>query len=244
MRTNHGITPCGGGNNNKMFVFFFFSFFFLFTYLTVFIDDASLIMLVIPGLPSYNGFEVYYFKGVIGLPIVISFRDRWYIHIFLEMGSLMTSSSSAGPIQISKFPEPWIRPQKKKLLSPPKKIKKSNGSLFSFLPRSAQRHRHTSGTKELDLYLSEDEEETGCNMMYWGLNSNKFPVLSKMAQIYLALPASSAPVERLFSIGKNFRAERCTCMLSDETFETLMFLKCNNVVQTCLVLLESELWEI
>ena len=30
------------------------------------------------------------------------------IHIlfFLEMGSLMTSSSSAGPIQISKFPEP------------------------------------------------------------------------------------------------------------------------------------------
>ena len=61
-------------------------------------------MLVVPGLPSYNGVEVYYLKGVIGLPIVISFRDRWYTHIFfLEMGSLMTSSSSAGPIQISKF---------------------------------------------------------------------------------------------------------------------------------------------
>ena len=31
------------------------------------------------------------------------------IYIFFggEMGSLMTSSSSAGPIQISKFPEPW-----------------------------------------------------------------------------------------------------------------------------------------
>ena len=39
-------------------------------------------MLVIPGLPSYNGVEVYYLKGVIGLPIVISFRDRQYIHIF------------------------------------------------------------------------------------------------------------------------------------------------------------------
>ena len=25
------------------------------------------------------------------------------------MGSLMTSSSSAGPIQISEFPEPWFR---------------------------------------------------------------------------------------------------------------------------------------
>ena len=67
----------------------------------------ALIMLVIPGLPSYNGVEVYYLKGVIGLPIVISFRDRWCIHIFfLEMGLLMTSSSSAGAIQISKFPEP------------------------------------------------------------------------------------------------------------------------------------------
>ena len=58
----------------------------------------ALIMLV----PSYNGVEVYYLKGVVGLPIVISFRDRCYIYIFffLEMGSLMTSSSSAGPIQI------------------------------------------------------------------------------------------------------------------------------------------------
>ena len=33
-------------------------------------------------VPSYNGVEVYYLKGVVGLPIVISFRDRWYIHIF------------------------------------------------------------------------------------------------------------------------------------------------------------------
>ena len=28
------------------------------------------------------------------------------------MGSLMTSSSSAGPIQISKFPEPWCKQMK------------------------------------------------------------------------------------------------------------------------------------
>ena len=42
----------------------------------------ALIMLVVPGLPSYNGVEVYYLKGVLGLPIVISFRDRWYTHFF------------------------------------------------------------------------------------------------------------------------------------------------------------------
>ena len=63
-------------------------------------------MLIIPGLPSYNGVEVYYLKGVIGLPIVISFRDRQYF-FFGEMGSLMTLSSLAGQIQISEFPEPW-----------------------------------------------------------------------------------------------------------------------------------------
>ena len=38
-------------------------------------------------VPSYNGVEVYYLKGVVGLPIVISFRDRWYIHIFFFFGN-------------------------------------------------------------------------------------------------------------------------------------------------------------
>ena len=79
--------PCGGGNNNKtvlFFVFVFFSLFFSFylhTWLYLLMMPA-LIMLVIPGLPSYNRVEVYYLKGVIGLPIVISFRDRWYIYFF------------------------------------------------------------------------------------------------------------------------------------------------------------------
>ena len=76
--------PCGGGNNNKTFFFFFFFFFFSFflhTWLYLLMTPA-LIMLVVPGLPSYNGAEVYYLKGVIGLPTVISFRDKWYTHIF------------------------------------------------------------------------------------------------------------------------------------------------------------------
>ena len=60
-------------------------------------------MLIIPGLPSYNGVEVYYLKGVLSLVFV---TGDIYIFFFFEMGSLMTSSSSAGLIQISKFPEP------------------------------------------------------------------------------------------------------------------------------------------
>ena len=48
----------------------------------------ALIILVIPGLPSFNGVEVYYLKGVIGLPIVISFRDRViYTYFFFFFGN-------------------------------------------------------------------------------------------------------------------------------------------------------------
>ena len=41
-----------------------------------------LIMLVIPGLPSYNGAEVYYLKGVIGLPILLVFVTGDIIFFF------------------------------------------------------------------------------------------------------------------------------------------------------------------
>ena len=44
------------------------------------------------------------------LPIVISFHDRWSYNNTLEIGSLMMSSPSAGPIQISEFLERWSIP--------------------------------------------------------------------------------------------------------------------------------------
>lgn len=61
------------------------------------------------------------------------------------------------------------------------------------------------------------------------------PMLSTMACKYLTIPASSAPVERIFSIaGKIFRPERCR--LNDQTFERLMMIKCNSKlpVQQCI----------
>ena len=43
---------------------------------------------------------------------------------------------------------------------------------------------------------------------------------------YLAVPASSAHLDRIFSIaGKIFRPERCS--LSDERFEQVMFVRIN-----------------
>ena len=45
------------------------------------------------------------------------------------------------------------------LKSPPRKVYKPYGSLFSFLPQAVNSQRHTSGSvNELDLYMSEDDE--------------------------------------------------------------------------------------
>ena len=64
-------------------------------------------------------------------------------------------------------------------------------------------------------------------LMYWQVNSNTFPLRSNLARKHLAIPATSAPVERLFSIaGKVFRPEKCR--LHDRTFEQLMMITCND----------------
>ena len=53
-----------------------------------------------------------------------------------------------------------------------------------------------------------------------------FPCLSTLAITYLAAHVSSAPVERIFSVGgKIFPPDRCC--LSDTTFQHLMFIKLN-----------------
>ena len=52
---------------------------------------------------------------------------------------------------------------------------------------------------------------------------NTHPALAKLTNKYLIVEATSAPVERVFSTaGKIFRTDRC--QLSDERFESLMFI--------------------
>lgn len=62
-----------------------------------------------------------------------------------------------------------------------------------------------------------------------GIQRNNFPTIVRLAATYLSIPASSAPVESLFSVaGKDFRPERCG--LKGMTFEQLMFIRCNSNV--------------
>ena len=62
-------------------------------------------------------------------------------------------------------------------------------------------------------------------LSFWKDHEDTYPKLVILAMRYLAVPASSALVERLFSIaGRSFVQ---IGDLSDKTFETLMFLRAN-----------------
>uniref|UniRef100_A0A1X7TEF4 HAT C-terminal dimerisation domain-containing protein n=1 Tax=Amphimedon queenslandica TaxID=400682 RepID=A0A1X7TEF4_AMPQE len=86
-------------------------------------------------------------------------------------------------------------------------------------------------SSEISAYLSipciaSDDDDIDV-LGFWKTSKDKYPILAKLATVYLAVHASSAPVERLFSIGgKIFRPERCR--LSNNLFESLMFIHCNH----------------
>ena len=108
--------------------------------------------------------------------------------------------------------------------APPAKRRK----LFSFMTARhtiAQSAPSTEVTRYLNLpCISEDENP----LDYWKKENDNFPVLSTLACKYLCIPASSGPVERLFSIaGKVFRPERCR--IGDEQFQQLMMVRCNQL---------------
>ncbi len=109
--------------------------------------------------------------------------------------------------------------------SPPKKKNK----LMRHLNKAASTAQVSTSPAqtELDKYLnSELLDDDSKPLLYWKDHRSEFPLLCQLARRYLAVPASSAPVERLFSIaGKTFSKERSR--LTDERFEQLMFIKCN-----------------
>ncbi|ODM90229.1 Zinc finger BED domain-containing protein 4 [Orchesella cincta] len=69
---------------------------------------------------------------------------------------------------------------------------------------------------EIEIYLGSDcIGDTESPLVYWKRNEEVFPVLSALAKKYLAVPATSASVERLFSVaGAIIRAWRAAMKIS------------------------------
>ena len=102
--------------------------------------------------------------------------------------------------------------------------------LLSFMKGRSSMPARESDTSD---YLNEPcIPENDDPLRFWCDNQARFLLLSRLAKKYLAIPASSAPVERLFSVaGKIFRPERCR--LTDDVFEDMMLLRCNRPWINC-----------
>ena len=117
--------------------------------------------------------------------------------------------------------------------SPAVKAPKLDDDFFSFMGSesyNSNASETTGAESEVKDYLKQPcTHRSSDPLKYWKGQQSNFPVLSTLAARYLTIPASSAPVEWLFSIaGKVFRPERC--LMKDSTFERLMMIKCNSKV--------------
>ncbi|CAJ1074243.1 uncharacterized protein LOC115579849 [Xyrichtys novacula] len=73
------------------------------------------------------------------------------------------------------------------------------------------------------------DSETDNALVSWYENRDSFPQLHNLALKVLSVPASSAPVERLFSRGGVIMRPHCA-RLSHRMLQSLMFLKCNETL--------------
>ena len=85
-----------------------------------------------------------------------------------------------------------------------------------------QLHSYLQDTRDPDLASTYD----GNALHFWDTKKIKYPALHHLALRVLAIPASSAPVERVFSRGGLImRPHRAR--LSSDNLAKLIFLKCN-----------------
>ena len=75
---------------------------------------------------------------------------------------------------------------------------------------------------EMRRYMDEEPCEIS-PLIWWKENEGRYPALSKMARKYLALPATSTPSERAFSIAGSIVNKKRACLLP-ENVNMLVFL--------------------
>jgi hypothetical protein len=80
---------------------------------------------------------------------------------------------------------------------------------------------------EITRYLQcPDEPKATDPLIWWKDHKESYKILSKLAQKYLAIPATSVPSERLFSDARNHISSKRT-RLSPDLVDRMLFLKRN-----------------
>ena len=69
------------------------------------------------------------------------------------------------------------------------------------------------------------DEEISCEtpVHWWKVNSTRYPYLTYIAKKYLAIPATSVPAERAFSVAGHIVNQKRSCLLA-ENVNKLVFL--------------------
>ncbi len=80
-------------------------------------------------------------------------------------------------------------------------IKGDETGLFLY-HKKQKKSTHFSPAAQLNHYLDNCDGQN-C-LLFWGMNKEKMPSLFQIAMRVLAVPASSAPVERVFSHGGDY----------------------------------------
>lgn len=80
--------------------------------------------------------------------------------------------------------------------------------------------------RELQKYLAEETLPADSDpIAYWSANMYRFPTLAHLAKDYMAIPCTSADIEREFSYGRLIQRHTRGSM-SPETMKELMLLHC------------------
>ena len=127
--------------------------------------------------------------------------------------------------------------------APPLKITKVSSIRAKYLLKKHQSASHSKSSTcnsirdQMEKYLNYDHGELISKnneiieinpMQFWADVNGQMPALAKLARLVLSVPASSAPVERVFSHGGIiFRPHRRG--MSDSNLSQLIYLKCNRL---------------
>ncbi|GAA6073912.1 zinc finger BED domain-containing protein 6-like [Tachysurus ichikawai] len=110
----------------------------------------------------------------------------------------------------------------------------SNSVLLSF--KAYKKRSSTTQDSRIETQISkyfdaihDTDTDTDNALSFWAKNHNRYPQLHNLAMKVLSVPASSAPVERVFSRGGIImRPHRAR--LGHKMLQSLIFLKCNQML--------------
>lgn len=103
-------------------------------------------------------------------------------------------------------------------------VTSSKDSMTAFFFRASSRTRRPIHMSEWEQYISEPLLHQDCNSLeWWKGKKSQYPILFKLAKSYLAVQATSAASERLFSTAGSILTKKRN-RLNSELLDKLLFL--------------------